>query len=124
MVPTEEQMVFAKQLVQAVLTQYGLDDEPPPSIKTVTIIMALIQKYETLIGSQLLTPAVLGAAIREELRLEPVMGPLVSAFHETMRNEAYAVFIWTPDEIGFADFNGFEDAVISKGNDFLEEAKP
>lgn len=37
-----------------------------------------------------------------------------------LRAEGYAVVIWTPEEIGWADIDQLEDLTISRGNDYLE----
>lgn len=39
-----------------------------------------------------------------------------------LRAEGYAVIIWTPEEIGWADIGQLEDLAISRGNEYLESA--
>ena len=38
-----------------------------------------------------------------------------------MRNEGYAVIVWTPEELGDVDPGWVEDASISYGNEYLIE---
>jgi len=38
-----------------------------------------------------------------------------------MRNQGYAVIVWTPEELGETDPGWVEDASISYGNEYLIE---